>query len=148
MRRGWAHVRLAGRHLASTGHSMPPGRSSPRFDPLVDLPRTEDRPRYDFHVNTQARSSRFSARDVPRGPKSHQGSAARRRLPIRFRQGVANEDRLIYMGAPDWPIPVRQLQGTALLELGQATMHERAFRDDMKKFPRERLVRSRSSATR
>ena len=39
------------------------------------------------------------------------------------------------MEPPDWPIPVRQLQGAALLELGRAKDAETAFRDDMKKFP-------------
>ena len=39
------------------------------------------------------------------------------------------------MEPPDWPIPVRQLQGAALLELGRAKEAETAFRDDLKKFP-------------
>jgi tetratricopeptide (TPR) repeat protein len=52
-----------------------------------------------------------------------------------FAQAVAIEDNLIYMEPPDWPVPVRQLQGAALLELGRAKEAETAFRDDMKKFP-------------
>jgi hypothetical protein len=48
---------------------------------------------------------------------------------------VAIEDGLTYMEPPDWPIPVRQLQGAALLELGRAKEAEDAFRGDMKKFP-------------
>ena len=39
------------------------------------------------------------------------------------------------MEPPDWPIPVRQLQGAALLALGRPADAERAFTDDMKKFP-------------
>jgi Flp pilus assembly protein TadD len=39
------------------------------------------------------------------------------------------------MEPPDWPIPVRQLQGAALLELGRAKEAETAFREDMKKLP-------------
>jgi hypothetical protein len=39
------------------------------------------------------------------------------------------------MEPPDWPIPVRQLQGAALLELGRPKDAEAAFRGDMKKFP-------------
>jgi len=53
----------------------------------------------------------------------------------RFRQAVALEDGLTYTEPPDWPIPTRQLQGAALLELGRARDAETAFRDDMKKFP-------------
>jgi tetratricopeptide (TPR) repeat protein len=52
-----------------------------------------------------------------------------------YAQAVALEDGLTYMEPPDWPIPVRQLQGAALLELGRLTEAETAFRDDMKKFP-------------
>jgi tetratricopeptide (TPR) repeat protein len=52
-----------------------------------------------------------------------------------FAQAVALEDGLIYMEPPDWPIPVRQMQGAALLELGRAADAEAAFREDMKKFP-------------
>ncbi len=52
-----------------------------------------------------------------------------------FARAVALEDSLTYMEPPDWPIPVRQLQGAALLELGRAKEAEAAFRGDMKKFP-------------
>jgi tetratricopeptide (TPR) repeat protein len=52
-----------------------------------------------------------------------------------FAQAVALEDDLTYMEPPDWPVPVRQLQGAALLELGRAKDAEAAFRGDMKKFP-------------
>jgi hypothetical protein len=52
-----------------------------------------------------------------------------------FAQAAALEDDLTYMEPPDWPIPVRQLQGAALLELGRAKEAEEAFRGDMKKFP-------------
>jgi tetratricopeptide (TPR) repeat protein len=52
-----------------------------------------------------------------------------------FARAVALENRLTYMEPPDWPVPVRQLQGVALLELGRAREAEAAFRADMKKFP-------------
>jgi tetratricopeptide (TPR) repeat protein len=52
-----------------------------------------------------------------------------------FASAVAVEDGLTYMEPPDWPIPVRQLQGAALLALGRAADAEKAFRDDLKKFP-------------
>jgi tetratricopeptide (TPR) repeat protein len=52
-----------------------------------------------------------------------------------FMLAVALEDALTYMEPPDWPIPVRQLQGTALVELGRAKEAEAVFRDDLKKFP-------------
>jgi tetratricopeptide (TPR) repeat protein len=52
-----------------------------------------------------------------------------------FAQAVTLEDDLIYMEPPDWPIPARQLQGDAMLELGRWKDAEMAFLDDMKKFP-------------
>jgi tetratricopeptide (TPR) repeat protein len=52
-----------------------------------------------------------------------------------FATAATLEDGLIYMEPPDWPIPVRQLQGAALLALGRASEAEAAFRGDLKKFP-------------
>jgi tetratricopeptide (TPR) repeat protein len=52
-----------------------------------------------------------------------------------FAAAAAMEDRLTYMEPPDWPIPVRQLQGAALLSLGRAAEAEQAFREDLKRFP-------------
>jgi tetratricopeptide (TPR) repeat protein len=52
-----------------------------------------------------------------------------------YARAVALEDGLTYMEPPDWPIPVRQLQGAALLALGRLKDAETAFRGDMKKFP-------------
>jgi tetratricopeptide (TPR) repeat protein len=48
---------------------------------------------------------------------------------------VKIEDGLTYMEPPDWPIPVRQVQGAALLALGRAREAEAAFLADLKKFP-------------
>ena len=53
-----------------------------------------------------------------------------------FATAVSLEDQLTYMEPPDWPIPVRQLQGAALLALGRAADAERAFRGDLVKFPK------------
>jgi len=52
-----------------------------------------------------------------------------------FATAVALEDSLAYMEPPDWPIPVRQLQGATLLALGRAAEAEKAFREDLKRFP-------------
>ena len=52
-----------------------------------------------------------------------------------FSAAVAMEDKLTYMEPPDWPIPVRQLQGAALRSLGRAKEAEAAFRGDLVKFP-------------
>jgi predicted Zn-dependent protease len=52
-----------------------------------------------------------------------------------FAAAVKLEDGLTYTESPDWPLPVRQLQGAAMLELGRYKEAEAAFRGDMKKFP-------------
>jgi predicted Zn-dependent protease len=52
-----------------------------------------------------------------------------------FAAAVRLEDGLTYDEPPDWPIPVRQLQGAALLDLGRHADAEKAFRDDLRKFP-------------
>ena len=65
-------------------------------------------------------------------------AAAQRRAPeaVRhFATAVALEDGLTYMEPPDWPIPVRQLQGAALLAVGRLREAEQAFREDLQKFP-------------
>jgi tetratricopeptide (TPR) repeat protein len=52
-----------------------------------------------------------------------------------FATAVSLEDGLTYMEPPDWPIPVRQLQGAAMARLGRAKEAETAFRGDLVKFP-------------
>jgi Flp pilus assembly protein TadD len=52
-----------------------------------------------------------------------------------FAAAVKLEDGLTYMEPPDWPIPARELQGLALLQLGRAKEAEAAFREDLRKFP-------------
>ena len=53
-----------------------------------------------------------------------------------FATAVAIEDGLTYMEPPDWPVPARQLQGAALLAMGRAAEAERAYREDLQKFPK------------
>jgi tetratricopeptide (TPR) repeat protein len=52
-----------------------------------------------------------------------------------YGDAVKREDALTYMEPPDWPIPVRQLQGATLMTLGRLQEAERAFNEDLKKFP-------------
>ena len=70
-----------------------------------------------------------------RGRRTAGAAEACRRGSEAFQAAVAMEDKLTYMEPPDWPIPVRQLQGAALLALGRAAEAEAAFRGDLKKFP-------------
>ena len=53
----------------------------------------------------------------------------------RFTNAAALEDGLTYMEPPDWPVPVRQLQGAAMLALGRPQDAEAAFRADLVRFP-------------
>jgi len=53
----------------------------------------------------------------------HLGEAARR------------EDALTYGEPPEWTVPVRQELGQVLLAAGRPTDAERAFREDLRRFP-------------
>jgi predicted Zn-dependent protease len=74
------------------------------------------------------------AYDVLAGEIAARGKRANEAIRA-YGEAVKREDALIYMEPPDWPIPVRQMQGVALLSLGRFKDAERAFTDDMKKFP-------------
>lgn len=45
------------------------------------------------------------------------------------------EDAFVYGEPPDWTVPVRQELGTVLLAAGRAADAERAFREDLERFP-------------
>lgn len=53
-----------------------------------------------------------------------------------LRQAVQIQDRLNYEEPEPWPISVRQNLGGVLLRAGRAVEAEKAFRDDLKKYPR------------
>jgi tetratricopeptide (TPR) repeat protein len=52
-----------------------------------------------------------------------------------YAAAAALEAALTYMEPPDWPIPVRQLHGAAMLSLGRAAEAEKLFLEDLKRFP-------------
>jgi len=52
-----------------------------------------------------------------------------------LRQAARLEDALTYGEPPEWSVPVRQDLGAILLKAGQAPEAERAFREDLKRFP-------------
>jgi len=52
-----------------------------------------------------------------------------------FSAAAALEDQLAYMEPPTWYHPVRHSLGKALLAAGRAVEAERAFRDDLRRFP-------------
>jgi tetratricopeptide (TPR) repeat protein len=85
-------------------------------------------------------SANVASRIVPIAHELLQAEVAARRRRVNeaanhFAEAVALEDSLTYMEPPDWPIPIRQLQGAALLHLGKADEAEVAFRGDLSKFP-------------
>jgi len=52
-----------------------------------------------------------------------------------LREGARREDALLYGEPPEWSVPVRQELGRVLLEAGQPAEAERAFREDLARFP-------------
>jgi tetratricopeptide (TPR) repeat protein len=59
-------------------------------------------------------------------------AAAERHL----RKAVAIEDGLVYGEPPEWTVPVRQELGQLLLAAGRPAEAERAFHEDLKRFPK------------
>jgi tetratricopeptide (TPR) repeat protein len=53
-----------------------------------------------------------------------------------LREGVALEDELIYDEPPDWQLPLRQPLGAVLLTAERPADAEKAYREDLKRFPR------------
>lgn len=52
-----------------------------------------------------------------------------------LREAARREDALAYGEPPEWTVPVRQELGAILLDAGRAADAERAFREDLKRFP-------------
>ena len=52
-----------------------------------------------------------------------------------LREAARREDELTYGEPPEWSVPVRQELGQVLLKAGQPAEAERAFREDLKRFP-------------
>jgi tetratricopeptide (TPR) repeat protein len=53
-----------------------------------------------------------------------------------FRAGIAVEDNLVYDEPTAWPVPLRQQLGRVLLAAGRPKDAERAFREDLVRYPR------------
>jgi tetratricopeptide (TPR) repeat protein len=54
----------------------------------------------------------------------------------RLREAAGLEDALTYGEPPDWSVPVRQELGMLLLSAGRPAAAEQAFREDLRRFPR------------
>jgi len=52
-----------------------------------------------------------------------------------LREAARREDEMVYGEPPDWTVPVRHDLGEVLLEAGRAEEAERAFREDLDRFP-------------
>jgi tetratricopeptide (TPR) repeat protein len=52
-----------------------------------------------------------------------------------LRAAADMEDALTYGEPPDWPVPVRQHLGAALMEAGRHAEAEAAYREDLERFP-------------
>jgi tetratricopeptide (TPR) repeat protein len=52
-----------------------------------------------------------------------------------LREAVEREDALLYGEPPEWTVPARQDFGGVLLAVGRPADAERAFRDDLERFP-------------
>jgi len=53
----------------------------------------------------------------------------------KLREAAAIEDELVYDEPPDWMMPVRHALGATLLQAGEVAEAERAYREDLRRFP-------------
>jgi TolA-binding protein len=53
-----------------------------------------------------------------------------------LRKAAHLEDALVYGEPPEWSVPVRQELGVALLKAGRLAEAEQAFKEDLKRFPK------------
>jgi tetratricopeptide (TPR) repeat protein len=53
-----------------------------------------------------------------------------------LRKAAQLEDELVYGEPPEWSVPVRQELGRVLVQAGRYAEAERAFKEDLKRFPR------------
>ena len=53
-----------------------------------------------------------------------------------LRSAAKLEDGLVYGEPPEWSVPVRQELGAMLLKAGRAAQAERAFKEDLRRFPK------------
>jgi tetratricopeptide (TPR) repeat protein len=121
--RGMAH--------AAAGRAAEAEKERVALAALKDDPSLE--PMYVSSVNTAA-----SIAEVAHEVLSGEIALAARRpgdVVRHYAAAATLEDGLTYMEPPDWPLPVRQLQGAALLASGRAREAEQAFRQDLQKFP-------------
>ena len=75
----------------------------------------------------------------PKGPAA--GHIAQAKGDLRtaidhLRKAAQLEDALVYGEPPEWSVPVRQDLGRALTMAGRFAEAERAFKEDLKRFPR------------
>jgi Flp pilus assembly protein TadD len=53
-----------------------------------------------------------------------------------LRNAAKLEDGLVYGEPPEWSVPVRQELGAMLLKAGRTAQAERAFKEDLRRFPK------------
>jgi len=53
-----------------------------------------------------------------------------------LRRAAKLEDGLVYGEPPEWSVPVRQELGVVLLAAGRPAQAERAFKEDLRRFPK------------
>lgn len=124
----WHYAR--GRSLAATGDLGGAASELSRLQSLAEDPRLADA-RLEFNASRDVLAIAAEVLaghiEVARGDLSaaagHLEEAARR------------EDELLYGEPPEWSVPVRQELGTVLLDAGRSADAERAFREDLERFP-------------
>lgn len=124
----WLYAR--GRALAATGKLEDAARAAAEVERIsAALPR--DQVVFAFH---SAAGLLALAAHVLRGDIAEQRGDLTDAIR-HYRLAILAEDALLYDEPPPWYQPVRHFLGAALLKSGDATGAERAYRDDLRRFP-------------
>lgn len=124
----WRYAR--GRALAATGDIAGASQQLEALrkiaqDPAVDEMRLE----FNYAGRVQAIAVEVLAGQIAAAKKEYDKAIAH------LRQAVRREAELVYGEPPEWTIPVRQELGAVLLAAGRPADAERAYREDLAKFP-------------
>lgn len=119
-----------GRALAATGDADGAAQSLEHLRAIANDPEVAPLP-LEFNTSGQVLgvAAEVLAGYVALARGDHEGAVAR------LRGAAAIEDAMNYGEPPEWSVPVRQDLGAVLLRIGRYAEAERAFREDLVRFP-------------
>ena len=124
----WSYAH--GRALAMRGDLPGAVEALERVRAAARSPTLKDEP---LEFNTAGAVLEIAAEVLAAQIAAARGDAGR--AVTHLSEAARLEDALVYGEPPDWTVPIRQELGEALLAAGRPEAAERAFRDDLERFP-------------